>query len=172
MKVPSDFFVMSPKVMRHGVIIARFSILKSLLLLAAAAVSMGPLYAVPLDAVGGPILYLESHRQWAVLIAVGWGCGIVVLPFLFSLFIQLVFCRRRAVWLDGDQIVYLGRWYLCVDRHEIRQVSRVKSRNNGVVYETIVLGLAAGKEKKIPAGFLVEPIDLVISRLLALRAPP
>ena len=53
MKVPSDFFVMSPKVMRHGVIIARFSILKSLLLLAAAAVSMGPLYAVPLDAVGG-----------------------------------------------------------------------------------------------------------------------
>jgi hypothetical protein len=108
--------------------------------------------------------YANSHGSfWVFYLALALVLALVLTFLILTLVSQLIFFRQRAVWLDGENIVYLASWFSCTPRHEIENVllgSFGKFKRPG-----IQIRLRDGRTKSIPIELLLEPPDVVLDRL-------
>ena len=99
------------------------------------------LYSIPIAAVAGIFLFL----------------------LLTALFWQIVVSNCEALWIDGNKIVYLSKYFIEVRRDDVRSINLgVYGRWNRAA---IIITLQNGRDAVIPVGVLSEPAHVVASRL-------
>ncbi len=127
------------------VVIARFSILKSLPTLLAGLSLLYPLYLPFFNQ--APVAYLKERSQWATFVIIGWIAGVAFFMLLLLLGFQLLTTNRSAIWLDGDNLIYLNQHFLKVDKRNLREIVEGEFAILGMRFRIIRLICRDGRER-------------------------
>jgi hypothetical protein len=157
--------------MQRDLVIARFSFFKASGLLILLVGGMSSLYLAPFLYPGGVSVYFQEKIAWVPFILIAWACSLYIWPTVVFLFVQIVFRSSVAVWVCGDNLIYLNRRYLRADIHQIRDFSIREFRSFGVRVPGICLRLNDGTEKLVPTGFLSVPAEVVLPQIRKAIAP-
>src|ERR1700704_5410676 len=146
-------------------VIARFSLPKSLLCIAVFFAVVVPLYWLPFSNPNGPVAELKSQGVFAIAIVAGWIGGAIGARILFFLLWQLAFRGRAAILLDKDWIVYLNKMFLKIDRKQVDHVEISHVKRFVATHEVIALHMIGGDTKTIATGFVADNAAAIVSRL-------
>jgi hypothetical protein len=146
-------------------VVARFSLLKSLLCVAVFLAVVVPLYWLPLSNPNGPIAELKSQGVFGIAIVAGWIGGAIGARILLFLIWQLAFRGRAAIWLDDDWIVYLNKSFLKINRKQVDHVEVSHIRPFFASHQVIALHMIGGETKTIATGFVSGTADAIVSKL-------
>lgn len=108
--------------------------------------------------------FIASKGAFSVfLVAVGWPSGIAVAALIGCITYQLVFRNGRAIWISGNRVIHLSRFYSAIPREEILgtsigSVGRWRQ-------PALIISLVSGKQKIVQTGAMCESPDVIIARL-------
>jgi hypothetical protein len=154
------------------IIIARYSVWKSLpIVLFGAGLTIGA-YVPPIIMHQWPIEFLTSARASAPAFVFGWMVGPFIFPFYYHTLVQILFRKRVAIWAEGDMIMHVSKREFCVNRQEVASVALIRIKRVGLMYPFIRMELKSGGEKLLPVLPLVDDRDAVIARLRGVIAAP
>lgn len=144
-------------------VIARYSALKSSIVIAAGMGLILLLYAPWFWGEG--IEYLRRHSQWAILLVIAWIAGIPMFFMLLAALRQLIFKKCTAVWVEGNDIIYLDRRFLRVQKRNVERLESTLFTGFGVKGHMISIYLRNGGVRSIPTTILSESTEVVLAKL-------
>ena len=150
---------------KERLVLARFSIGKTIPVVILAWLMLAALFWVttPHDSRSLLEFLWSKGAFWVLFNPIGWLAGIAMAFLLLAVMSQLIFDRRRALWICGDDIVYLNSRFMSVQRNRISKISIGSSRAHGL--PGIILELTNGNTKRIPIATLSETGEAILFRL-------
>jgi hypothetical protein len=146
-------------------VIARFSAMKALLGLVVCSAAIAILFyaTLPHDSESLADFLKSRGNFWLFLAPIGWLASIALSLMLVALLNQIVFRDCDAIWVEGNRLIYLHKWFLAVERDDVQSASIGTFGH----YDTsaIILALQNGDKRAIPVGALSESAQIVLSRL-------
>jgi hypothetical protein len=91
-----------------------------------------------------------------------WICGTLSLLYLALFLWRLLLHKGAAIWLEGDRVVHLHRWFQSVDRDDIEDITTGTVAFSG---QSIVIRMRNGSKMEVPTAALSEPGEMIIARL-------
>lgn len=141
-------------------VIARFAIVKTSMFAIICLGCISPLYWDTL--VSGPVYVLQNNEAISGYIVAGWVTSILAVPFFLVLLYRAIL--GPAVWLDGDSIIYLHKWFCNIDIGMVRSIDVMRNEKYRSI-RLICVHMADGKIKRIGTGFLRESREDVLKKL-------
>ena len=115
--------------------------------------------------VGGVTIghFLSARPLWIPMAVIGWGIGLFVFYLEVVALKRMIFDDGRALWIDDGEIIFFQRWnfsIVCRDVMEIVAGNVGKRKKLGIRFR-----MRDGSNRIILTGSLIEPADLIASRL-------
>lgn len=108
--------------------------------------------------------FIASKGAFSVfLVVVGWPSGIAVAAFIGCITFQLMFRNGRAIWISGNRVIHLSRFYSAIRREEIQGTSIGSVGRWG--QPALIISLASGNQKIVQTGAFYESPDVIMARL-------
>jgi hypothetical protein len=134
----------------------------------AIAALMGVCYVVTLYYPHGSIVDGLKARHALLSFAIFfWIVGAFALFFCFTVLRLVLFCRARALWVEGAAFVYLSRIFFSVRCEDVVEVASGVFERSGK--PCIHFRMRNGSRKAVPTLPLAEPAAVIVDRLNAHR---
>ena len=117
------------------------------------------------------IEYMNSKGLFRYEFAfVAWTCGILLVVRQFTILKQIIIHRSSAIWTSRDRLFYLNIYWDIVYRSvRLPDIVDFQIRSGFAARAGIVVRLRSGQERVISTWLLLEPLDMVMSRLMSLK---
>ena len=101
---------------------------------------------------------------------VAWTCGILLVVRQFTILKQIIVHRSSAIWTTRNRLFYLNIYWDIVYRSvNLPDIVDFQTRSEFAARAGIVVRLRSGQERFISTRLLLEPVDVVMSRLMSLQ---
>ena len=114
--------------------------------------------------------YMKSKGIYRYEFAFGaWVCGVLLVVRQFTILKQIMVRRSNAIWTARNKLFYLNIYWDIVYRSvPLSDIVDFRIGNGSAARAGIVVRLRNGREKVISTWLLLEPTDVVLSRLMSL----
>lgn len=115
--------------------------------------------------------YMKSKGLYRYEFAlVAWVCGALLVVRQFTILKQIIVHRSNAIWTAKNKLFYLNIYFDIVYRSvSLSDIADFKIRSAFAARGGIVVRLRNGQERVISTWLLLEPADVVLSRLMSLQ---
>ena len=121
---------------------------------------------------GVPLMeYMNSKGLFRYEFAfIAWACGILLVVRQFTILKQIIIHRSSAIWTTQNRLFYLNIYWDIVYRSvRLPDIVDFQIRSGFTARAGIVVRLRSGQERVISTWLLLEPVDVVMSRLMSLQ---
>ena len=107
------------------------------------------------------------HYEFAFI---AWTCGILLVIRQFTILKQIIIHRSSAIWTTRNRLFYLNLYWDIVYRSvSLPDIVDFQIRSGFAAHAGIVIRLRGGQERVISTWLLLEPVDVVMARLMSLQ---